>query len=353
VQNNSFVSFDEVEALLHSVLTRLSLENSSNHDVSTLNQHIPHSHSSSSSSPTSSRSPSSYGAYFRPLEPGNDVSVSSAKYKTELCRAFEEQKHCRYGIKCQFAHGKSELRALNRHPKYKTDLCYAFHTTGFCSYGTRCNFIHNEHERKQHSTTQRSPMSTSEYQQFSQQRVKLSGDDSLDGLGQGSLMNDDELAHRKLLLKIARVISLLNGCQTESRSSPCQQLNTSVEQSPIDAQRFDRSAADIWTQYLMFPCSTSLFDDRVSRSSSVASKIEVSSTADSVEWHSVTSPMINNVVLHRSPVRMLPSTDSLSPPPGFPPIATSTLESESRSQSYSPFHISKLCSVQLNSTPSN
>ena len=37
---------------------------------------------------------------------------------------------CRYGGKCQFAHGAGELRALNRHPKYKTEVCRTFSLTG-------------------------------------------------------------------------------------------------------------------------------------------------------------------------------------------------------------------------------
>jgi len=65
-------------------------------------------------------------------------------YKTELCRSFEETGTCRYGMKCQFAHGKAELRVLSRHPKYKTEVCKTFHTIGTCPYGKRCRFIHIE-----------------------------------------------------------------------------------------------------------------------------------------------------------------------------------------------------------------
>lgn len=38
-------------------------------------------------------------------------------YKTELCRSFEEKGECRYGDKCQFAHGDTEQRKVERHPK--------------------------------------------------------------------------------------------------------------------------------------------------------------------------------------------------------------------------------------------
>ncbi|KAH3759732.1 CCCH-type Zn-finger protein [Pelomyxa schiedti] len=63
-------------------------------------------------------------------------------YKTELCRSFMENGSCRYGFKCQFAHGTAELRPVQRHPRYKTEICKTFHTIGTCKYGTRCRFIH-------------------------------------------------------------------------------------------------------------------------------------------------------------------------------------------------------------------
>lgn len=77
-----------------------------------------------------------------------DQRRGSSRYKTELCRPFEESGTCKYGDKCQFAHGVHELRHLTRHPKYKTELCRTFHTIGFCPYGPRCHFIHNAEEKR-------------------------------------------------------------------------------------------------------------------------------------------------------------------------------------------------------------
>jgi len=74
--------------------------------------------------------------------PEDDVQQQSL-YKTELCRSFEETGVCRYGSKCQFAHGREELRPVVRHPKYKTEICKTFHSVGTCPYGKRCRFIHN------------------------------------------------------------------------------------------------------------------------------------------------------------------------------------------------------------------
>ena len=65
-------------------------------------------------------------------------------YKTELCKHFMEYGTCRYGPKCQFAHGEHELRGVLRHPKYRTTHCKAYSSTGKCQYGSRCRFIHED-----------------------------------------------------------------------------------------------------------------------------------------------------------------------------------------------------------------
>eukprot|EP00045_Choanoeca_perplexa_P007439 m.67675 g.67675 ORF g.67675 m.67675 type:complete len:414 (-) comp14078_c0_seq1:359-1600(-) len=72
----------------------------------------------------------------------------NSRFKTELCRSWSTSGACRYGDKCQFAHGQDELRPLQRHPKYKTELCRTFHTHGICPYGPRCHFLHNLDEER-------------------------------------------------------------------------------------------------------------------------------------------------------------------------------------------------------------
>jgi len=69
-------------------------------------------------------------------------------FKTELCRNWQETGLCRYGPKCQFAHGQHELRGVQRHPKYKTEICRTFHSTGTCGYGQRCRFVHQVNEMR-------------------------------------------------------------------------------------------------------------------------------------------------------------------------------------------------------------
>lgn len=84
---------------------------------------------------------------------------AGSRYKTELCRPFEESGRCKYGEKCQFAHGHHELREMQRHPKYKTELCRTYHTSGYCPYGPRCHFIH-EKPRDSASTAKAQPALT-------------------------------------------------------------------------------------------------------------------------------------------------------------------------------------------------
>lgn len=89
------------------------------------------------------RAPTPLGSRSASLSPRSG-NASEELYKTELCHAFESTGHCKYGLKCRFAHGKSELRPVNRHPKYKTQQCKSFRESGHCPYGARCKFIHDE-----------------------------------------------------------------------------------------------------------------------------------------------------------------------------------------------------------------
>jgi len=87
---------------------------------------------------------------YNPRLPRNiDIEAELSRqnlYKTELCRSWIESASCKYGPKCQFAHGQHELRPVIRHPKYKTEICKTFHTNGTCPYGKRCRFVHNPAE---------------------------------------------------------------------------------------------------------------------------------------------------------------------------------------------------------------
>ena len=73
----------------------------------------------------------------------------SEKYKTEICKNFEQTKTCKFGNNCCFDHGLAELRikmVSNEH--YKTKGCRHFENSGFCPYGQRCQYFHFQNNRK-------------------------------------------------------------------------------------------------------------------------------------------------------------------------------------------------------------
>lgn len=69
-------------------------------------------------------------------------TVFSSRYKTEMCHHLEEEGRCSFGAGCVYAHSRSELRPMRRHPKHRSQLCKDYHEDGFCSFGARCSFIH-------------------------------------------------------------------------------------------------------------------------------------------------------------------------------------------------------------------
>lgn len=113
------------------------------------------------------------------------------KYKTMLCRHFEQQGTCTLGDNCSFAHGQEQLRTFgdplppeieakiqtqssygsqpmpyvggaqhssggyggfhnksNNSGNFKTAICKNFANTGNCRYGDSCTFAHGDQELK-------------------------------------------------------------------------------------------------------------------------------------------------------------------------------------------------------------
>lgn len=73
-----------------------------------------------------------------------EKNIFDTKYKTELCKKFQNTGKCPYGYKCRFAHGKEELLAKLQGNNYKKKPCKSFTIKGFCPYGSRCSFRHDE-----------------------------------------------------------------------------------------------------------------------------------------------------------------------------------------------------------------
>ena len=76
----------------------------------------------------------------------SNSKTDKTKYKTEMCKNWIEVGLCRYGNKCQFAHGDLELmgKATPINAKYKSKTCTTFQERLFCPYGKRCLFRHED-----------------------------------------------------------------------------------------------------------------------------------------------------------------------------------------------------------------
>ena len=67
-----------------------------------------------------------------------------------MCKNWTESGFCRYGLKCQYAHGAEELAEIDRiteaqarlNDKYKSQNCRQFYREKLCPYGKRCHFRH-------------------------------------------------------------------------------------------------------------------------------------------------------------------------------------------------------------------
>lgn len=76
--------------------------------------------------------------------------LNTKKYKREMCKNWTEVGFCRYGHKCQYAHGHDELAEIDRiteaqarlNEKYKSQNCRQFYREKLCPYGKRCHFRH-------------------------------------------------------------------------------------------------------------------------------------------------------------------------------------------------------------------
>lgn len=71
-----------------------------------------------------------------------EQQINKQLYKTELCESFTTKGHCKYGNKCQFAHGLDELKIKERRNNFRTKPCVNWAKLGYCPYGKRCCFKH-------------------------------------------------------------------------------------------------------------------------------------------------------------------------------------------------------------------
>nr|GEU44730.1 mRNA decay activator protein ZFP36 [Tanacetum cinerariifolium] len=102
--------------------------------------------SGGSSSYIGSWSSGGSSSYSGSSSSGGLSSSGSKNFKTELCLSYlEKSGFCRYGTKCQFAHGNKELRQSP--VTYKTVLQKTpckYRLSGTCAFGSKCRFLHYE-----------------------------------------------------------------------------------------------------------------------------------------------------------------------------------------------------------------
>lgn len=65
------------------------------------------------------------------------------KFKTEICKYWEEKGSCPYGKRCAFAHGTQDKRYKGNMKERRLAIkCVNFHQNGYCAYGRRCQYQH-------------------------------------------------------------------------------------------------------------------------------------------------------------------------------------------------------------------
>jgi hypothetical protein len=117
----------------------------------------------------------------------SDKEKADLFYKTELCKHWEKEGACPYGDKCQFAHGRNQLRFVVRSKKYKTKRCKTFWSTGHCPYGSRCCFLHDPEE----DARLLSDMTTFIFDQASGETIETGNGNSPNQRGSGKAKKQD------------------------------------------------------------------------------------------------------------------------------------------------------------------
>ncbi|KAI3675871.1 hypothetical protein L1987_85467 [Smallanthus sonchifolius] len=85
---------------------------------------------------------------------GGSSSSGGKNHKPDLCLSYlENSGFCRYGSKCQFAHGKQEIHPVPFSYKSALETCKSYNLSRTCAFGSKCRFIHHETSTPTSSTT--------------------------------------------------------------------------------------------------------------------------------------------------------------------------------------------------------
>ncbi|CDW71209.1 zinc finger [Stylonychia lemnae] len=86
----------------------------------------------------------------------NHTNQLNNLYKTQLCKHFQQTKQCHVGKRCHFAHGEHELRKREEplplevtmrmmnipYNNFKTQTCKNYEKEGKCKFGDKCSYAH-------------------------------------------------------------------------------------------------------------------------------------------------------------------------------------------------------------------
>ena len=85
--------------------------------------------------------------------PSSNFPPKGFTYRTELCKNYEMTGTCKYGNKCDYAHGLHDLRQKDQVNHYfRLKNCKSFFANGYCPYGVRCQFSHSIYNKMDMNT---------------------------------------------------------------------------------------------------------------------------------------------------------------------------------------------------------
>jgi len=199
------------------------------------------------------------------------MSSPNAKFKTAMCKHFEQNGSCPLQQKCHFAHGEHELRKIddplpqgsrtqqggehkayqsfgsNQVPSsvsnYKTVKC-KFFEKGYCKYGDGCSFAHGEQDvRAQNSPVPQDAMSKLQmnnmqsygfYQQSIQNQIAHQQVESLIKQMEGYHKDDQEIQGT-----LNKAKQLLQSGNSQAAASVVNEIISSSDKSSQDAETYN------------------------------------------------------------------------------------------------------------------
>jgi len=219
------------------------------------------------------------------------IGMINSKYKTSMCRHYEQNGTCQLGARCHFAHGKDELRKMtdpiptvsqtqsqqpmeqakpmssqgqmggfqSSYPlvpssNYKTVKCKYFEK-GYCKYNQSCSFAHGDTDMRMTSSKQDqpSPMQSTPYTQPTSQSY---GNPLMDPTIQNSIaqqqiqyliqqMENYHANNQQLMVSIKNAQELNNANNTQTAATLLYEIIQRQDKSKEDADNYNNFLAAI------------------------------------------------------------------------------------------------------------